>query len=510
MKELIKLDSQTIEGFAGSCLTPYFDNAVQFKDFHRELWSLCCSDERFVAICAPRRHSKSTTVTIVYTLAAMLFRNRKFAVIVSDTEAQSALFIGQIKQILGDSKDIQNMFELALNEKGEVDFIKDTTTDFIVRFKDGGMFRVVAKGAEQKLRGLLWDGGRPDLIIVDDVLNEELVASKDRRDKLRRWFYGSLIPCRSKDGVIRFVGTPMNADDILESLMPNEWARDTVIEPLKVYSKRRLSMWKTVKYKAHDETFTNILWPEMHSKEALMELRKELTQQGIPEVYSCEMLCQPVDDSVRFFKKSDLLDIREEDRKKDLSYYVSGDLAISTADKADWSVFVVGGMDSDGILQVRNVIRDRMDGLEIVQTMISLQRLYNPVAFGIEEGQISKSIGPFLTRTMIEQNTYLSVYPIRPHKTDKITRARSIQARMRAGAVRFDRGSDWYSVFEHEILQFPRGKHDDQVDGLSYLGLIIDKMQEGRTEEEIAEEIYADELGDSEDHQTGRSAVTGY
>jgi predicted phage terminase large subunit-like protein len=334
--------------------------------------------------------------------------------------------------------------------------------------------------------------------------------NKDRRDKLRRWFYGSLIPCRSKDGIIRFVGTPMNADDILESLMPNEWAADTVIEPLRIYSRRKKSMWRTIKYRAHDDTFSNILWPEMHSKEALLELRKELTDQGIPEVYSCEMLCQPVDDSIRFFKKNDLLDMHDSDRQKDLSYYVSIDLAISTHDKSDWSVFVVGGMDSDGQLYVRNVIRDRMDGLEIVQTMISLQRLYNPIAFGIEEGQISKSIGPFLNRTMMEQNVYLSVHPLRPHKTDKITRARAIQARMRAGAVKFDKSADWYPILEHEVLQFPRGKHDDQVDGLSYLGLIIDKMAEGRTESEVSEDNYKEQFEEFEDEHLGRCATTGY
>lgn len=506
----IKLDSATIEGFAGSCLTPYFDNPTPFKSFHRELWELCTSNERFVAICAPRRHSKSTTVTIVYTLATLLFRQRRYAVIVSDTESQSTLFIGQIKQILMDSKDIQEMFGIALNEKGEADFEKDTNTDFIVRFKDGGKFRVVAKGAEQKLRGLLWEGTRPDLIVVDDILNEELVMNKDRRDKLRRWFYGSLIPCRSKDGVIRFVGTPMNADDILESLMPNEWANSTVVTPLRVYSKNKNSMWKTMKYRAHSEDFSEILWPEMHSRESLLELRKELTEQGIPEVYSCEMLCNPVDDSIRFFKKGDLLDIREEDKAKELTYYVSADFAISTADKADWTVFAVGGMDSDGILQVRSIIRDRMDGLAISQTMLSLQRIYSPVAFGIEEGQISKAIGPFLNRMMMESNVYLNITPIRPHKTDKVTRARSIQARMRAGAVKFKKEGDWYPTFEHEILQFPRGKHDDQVDALSYLGLIIDKMSEGRAPEEIEEDLYNEEFEDYEDVNTGRSMTTGY
>jgi len=506
----IKLTSEVIEGFAGSCLTPYFDNPVAFKDFHRELWELCTSDERYVAICAPRRHSKSTTVTIVYLLAAILFRQRKFAVIVSDTESQSTLFLGQIKQILYDSRDIIDMFDIALNEKGEADFEKDTNTDFILKFKDGGMCRVVAKGAEQKLRGLLWDGSRPDLIVVDDILNEELVMNKDRRDKLRRWFYGSLIPCRSKDGIIRFVGTPMNADDILESLMPSEWNKNTIVEPLRVYSKRKVGMWKTIKYRAHSPDFQHILWPEMHSAQALMELRQELSDQGIPEVYSCEMLCDPVDDSIRFFKNGDLLPMRDEDRKKDLTYYIAADLAISQADKADYSVFAVGGMDSDGVLQIRNIIRDRMDGLTIAQTMISLQRIYNPIAFGVEEGQISKSIGPFLNRMMMEENTYLSLLPLKPHKTDKVSRARSIQARMRAAAVKFDKDTDWYQPLEHELLQFPRGKHDDQVDSLSYLGLIIDRMAEGRTEFELEEERYLEEVEDSDIGNVGQNEATGY
>jgi predicted phage terminase large subunit-like protein len=506
----IKLTAQIIEGFAGSCLTGFFDNAVAFKDFHRELWDMCTSDDQFVAVCAPRRHSKSTTVTIVYTLAAMLFRDKKFGVIVSDTESQSSLFLGQIKQILADSKEIQELFGLGLNEKGEVDFEKDTNTDFIVKFADGSRFRIIAKGAEQKLRGLLWDGSRPDLILIDDILNEELVMNKDRRDKLRRWFYGSLIPCRSKTGVVRFVGTPMNSDDILESLMPNERAKDTIVQPLKVSSRRKKGMWRSVKYRAHDETFANILWPEMHSEESLKQLRAELREQGIPEVYSCEMLCNPIDDSIRFFKKNDFLSINEEDRRKELTYYITSDFAISTHDKADWTVFVVAGMDKDGVIQVRNVIRDRMDGLTIVETMLALQKMYEPMGFGVEETQISKSIGPFLNKMMMETGTYINVIPLRPHKTDKITRARPIQARMRAAGVKFDKSADWYEMYENELLSFPRSKHDDCVDATSYLGLILDKMVEGRTQEEIEEEEYQEDYIETGPNLGGRSLTTGY
>lgn len=505
------LNAAMIEGFASSCLVNYFDDPSPFAWFHREWWDLCTSPEKFVAICAPRGHSKSTTITIVYTLTALLFRERKYALIVADTESQAALFLGQIKQILYDCKEIHDLFELRMKDNGDPDFEKDTETDIILSFKDGTQFRIIAKGAEQKLRGMLWSGTRPDLIVIDDLMNEELVANKERRDKLRRWVYGSLIPCRSERGIIRIVGTPMNMDDPLESLMPKEHAKDTITEPLKTYSLKKKGMWKAVKYRAHDEGMNLFLWPERKSKEDFVQLKQDFKEQGIPEVYSCEYLCNPIDDSIRFFKKSDFLPMHKEDYKREVNYYISGDFAISEKERADYTVLIVAGMDENGVLHVRNVIRERMDGLTIVETLLQLQKLYEPVAFGIEDMQVSKAIGPFLNRAMIESNIYLNVVPLSPYKSDKVTRARSIQARMRAGAVKFDKESDWWETFENELMSFPRSKHDDCVDAMSYLGLIIDRMCEGRTIDEINRDEYDEDMEESEgSNEQGRSSVTGY
>lgn len=505
----ITLDRNVMEGFVGSCLVPYFDNAVAFKEFHRELWDLCTGPEQFVAICAPRRHSKSTTITVSYTLAACLFQNSRFVLIVSDTIAQSTLFLGQIKQILEDSKHIQELFGLPTDEKGLV-YEKCTEDDIIIKFKTGEKFRIMAKGAEQKLRGLLFEGGRPDLIICDDILNEELVANKDRRDKLRRWFYGSLVPCRSKDGRIIMVGTPMNLDDILESLMPSENAKNTVVEDLKIWSTKKSGMWKTIKYRAHSPDFSSILWPEMHSKQSLQEMRSELTEQGIPEVYSCEMLCNPVDDSIRYFRKTDLLSMTEEDRKKPLTYYITADLAISLKERADYTAIVVGGMDENGQLQIRNCIRERMDGDEIVQTLITLYKIYNPMCIGIEDTQISKALGPYINRAMMESGIYMNIVPLKPHRMDKIMRARTIQARCRAGMVKFDKQADWWPTFEDEVLSFPRAKHDDTVDALSYQGILIDMMVESPTLKDIEDEEYERDKEEGGYNNTGRNSITGY
>lgn len=506
---LPKLTSEIIEGFAGSMLKKYYDNASGFANFHRELWDLCCSDDKFVAIAAPRGHAKSTIITITYTLSELLFRQSKFVLLVADTESQAALFLGQIKQILYDSTEIHHLFGLQTDEKGVV-FEKDTETDIIVKFQDQNCFRIIAKGAEQKLRGLLWQGSRPDMIVIDDILNDELVANKDRRDKLRKWIYGALIPCRSEKGKIRWVGTVMNLDDPLCSLMPREHSKSTVVEDLKVWSTKKSGMWKSVLYRAHNADYSKLLWPERKTKQFFQELKNDFIEQGMPEVYACEYLNNPVDDSIKYFRKNDFLPMSEEDRKKNKTYYITADLAISLKDRADYTAIIVGGMDSNGQLHIVNCIRERLNGDDIVSTLMALQKVYNPVAVGIEDTQISKALGPYINRTMMETGNYMNIVPLKPHRMDKIMRARAIQARMRAGGVKFDTSADWYPAFLDECMTFPRARHDDCVDALSYQGIIIDKMSEGLTQEELDDEQYEEEYRESGNSEQGRSTITGY
>ena len=109
---------------------------------------------------------------------------------------------------------------------------------------------------------------------------------------------------------------------------------------------------------------------------------------------------------------------------------------------------------------------------------------------------------------MMAENTYMSILPLSPSQ-DKKARARSIQARMRMGGVKFDKQAEWFQTLQEEAVMFGRGKHDDQVDALSYLGLIVDKMVEGPTQKEIDEDDEY-ESRDAGSSYAGQSSVTGY
>lgn len=454
-------------------------------------------------------HAKSSAITLGYGLATLLFRERKFMLLVSDTESQAAQFLGLFKAELQDNHDLIDLFGLKKNEKGLVQFIKDSETDIVVEFEDGHKFRVIAKGSEQKLRGLIWNGSRPDIIMCDDIENDELVMNKDRRDKMRKWFKNALLPSLSDRGVVRMVGTVLHMDSLLENFMPNPSERTTKQDGLRQYSTKR-SMWKAVKYKAHNEDFTQLLWPEKKNKEHFQMLYEQAKADGALDGYSQEYLNIPLDASTAFFKRSDFLIIRPDEADLPLNYYISVDLAITESEKADYSVFVVGGVDENKRLHIKNVIRERMNGLEIVETIMALQRMYDPLAIGIEDMQVSKSIGPFLREEMVKQNTYPNVHLIKHGGKDKPMRAKSIQARMRAGGVKFDKDADWYPVFEDELLTFPRGKKDDQVDAFAYLGLMLDVVVEASTRRELEEEQYLEDLRTYEQTEQGRSHLTGY
>ncbi len=504
------LTAETVEGFVATVLANNYDESTSSPQFHKELWQEACSDAQYVAIAAPRNHAKTTAGTMAYGMAMLLFRESRYLVIVSDTEGQAAMFLQNIAHELRDNELIADLFQLSKNEKGLVQFDKDTETDIIVRFQDGHRFRIVAKGAEQKLRGMNWLNQRPDLVICDDLENDELVMNKERRMKLLRWFNSSLLHILSKTGKFRVWGTILHMDSLLENLMPVESNKTCVEEHLRVRDPYQRGLWRSTKYRAHNSDFSELLWPERFNADYFKAKREEAFRNGIPDSYSQEYLNHPIDESVAYFKRSDFLPEKPEYKELNLQYYITVDLAISETETSDYSVFLVAGIDEQRRIHIVNVYRERLDGREIVDLLLRLHTIYRPEAIGIEEMQVSKAIGPFLREEMIKQDQFLTLVKLKHGGKDKITRGRSIQARMRAKTVFFDQEADWYNTFQDECIRFPRSKHDDQVDAFAYLGMLLDKMTEAPTNAELMQEEYEEEVRESQWNDSGRSRITGY
>lgn len=500
---MAELTAAHIEGFVNLFLRSRFDSPTGIPEFHRQWWEMCCSPHKFVAIAAPRGHAKSTAITHSYTLANICMRKRQFILVVSDTEQQASYFVNDLKKELQDNEDLVKVF-------GIKSFPKETETDFIVEFDDGHQIRVVGKGSEQKVRGMKWDNKRPDLIVMDDMENDEIVMNDERRLKFRNWFSGALLPCRSVTGIIRYVGTILHMDAMLERLMPKESDKRNTVTELFTRSPYQ-SQWYAVKYKAHNPDFSEVLWPTRWSEKALKAERQHYIDQGQADKYSQEYLNVPIDEANSYFKRSDFVPMQEENFRSNKVFYIGCDLAFATEHtvKGDWTVFVVGAVDEDGVLNIVEVIRERMDSVEAVSTIMELQKRYDPQYFFFEKGAMTNSVLPHLKVAQLEENRFVTI-ELFARIVDKISFAQTIRARMRSKRVRFDKRATWFLDLETECMRFPRDRHDDQVDAMAILGRGVEKFFEAPTNKELSEEAYLEDMINSDLFEQGRSQTTGY
>lgn len=482
----MSLDAKTIEGFTGSVLARGFDTPRPIPDFHREMWTMCTSDTPKVAIAAPRGHAKSTAITFSYTLTELLFRESKFAVIISATERNAAEYLGHIKRELTENEDLRAHFDVDELEQ-------DSLTSLVCKFKDGERFRVVAKGSEQKLRGMLWRGRRPDLVVCDDMEEDEQVMNKERREKFSSWFFNAVLPMLSRNGKVRVVGTILHLDSLLENLLGND-------------------AWLSKRYRAHDEEFNEILWPEMFDADFFREKRREYISMGNPGGYSQEYLNWPIDEANAMFRREDFLPMGEEDWNHNFHFYAAADFAISEKQRGDFTVIIVAAVDEANRLYIVDRIKGRFDSQEIIDEMIAVQKRYEPEIFWVETEKIDKALGPFLIDQMFKQNTFINLVKKSPTK-DKIQRAQAIAARMKAGGVKFNKSADWYDDLESNLLNVTRSGvragHDDDLDAFSYIGLGLLELTEAPTDREL----YEEEMEEAEEEASlfgGMNTVTGY
>jgi phage terminase large subunit-like protein len=487
-KKVARLSAAAVRGFSQLYLTERYDGTKPIPAVHDEWWESCCGGYPRVAIAAPRAHAKSTAITHAYALASIVLKYKKYVVIVANTEDVANDFLAGIRDELRHNEKLRDDF-------GIVSMPTDGATNCIVEFEDGHRARIRTKGAGQKVRGMIWNGTRPDLIIVDDLEDDEAVENSARRDKLKSWFMKALVPCMSRErGEIRVVGTILHNDSLLSNLMGAE-------------------SWRTRLYKAHSsfDDFSNLLWPEMWPEEELKRIRQEYIDLGDPEGYSQEYLNDPSDLQNPFFRDEDFLPMDEDDHKVPKRYYVGVDFALSDANHSDFTVMVVGGYDSEGMLHIVDERRVRTnDASVIVDDMFYLLNKWNPEYFIMEGGVIANAVTPVLKTEMRKRNKYCGLHTYTPIQ-DKRLRASSIQQRFRVGGVRYDTLAPWYEEHKHELKRFPRGKKKDRVDAIAWLGRGIDEFVEAPTKEEYAEEIYFDmyeqhlwdEAGDDHFSNTG-------
>ena len=494
----VKLNAARIEAFAGVYLSPRYDEPKPTPEFHRAMWELYCSPHKQCAFIAPRDHAKSTAGTFDFILAEVCFRVSDYVILIGSTEEKAAEQLSNISEELHENRDLRADF-------GIVGFEVDSRAEIIVTCNDGYRFRVLARGSEQRIRGTMWNGKRPNLIVCDDMEDDEQVESVDRRRKFRRWFFRAAKQALSQSGRIRVHGTILHEDSLLSKL-------------------RKMTTWRYLYYKAHAgfDDFSNLLWPERWPEELLRARRQEFIDDGDSAGYSQEFLNDPQDDGEAYLRRGDFIVMSDQDHDTAKRICVGCDFAVSKADMANRTSFTVGGADSRNIVHHVDFRVGRWNSTVSPQekttgqsgwidVMFEIDRRWNPEMFFVEGGVIWEAVKNIVFQEMQLRGHYLNIEVLNPIK-DKATRGRSFQKRHRAGANRWNDRAEGYEGAKEEMLRFTglaAARLDDQFDSCATLHLGIDTLaiveeEDFDSEEEIEMKRHTPKYNE------GRSSVTGY
>lgn len=415
---------------------------------HHQVWIEALEDESIerLLIIAPPGHAKSVWCSVVFPAWWIGKDPERSVILASNTATLAELSSVAVRDTIEQNEKYHEVFPGVVPDKAK----GWAQSEWFVRRKatDNRDPTVAAGGADGSMIGR-----RADLIIFDDPHNEKNVATKLQRDKVKRWYKRTLMSRLRPGGQVVVIMTRWHHDDL---------AADLIAEGYRVVHMPAIGFWGE----------GTALWPEEYPLEALEAKRKRMGAQLFEGMYQGRPT--PLEGALfkrswfRYFEETDThyclyppdgppqLVLKERIRK-----IQSVDLAASTKETADYFVDGTLGLTPEKDLLILDVMRDRIEGPDQPKVVSQLYRRERPECIAVEQVAYQLS---FVQRLQKEEG--LPVKGVKPDK-DKVSRAMPVAVRYENGQIYHRRNAAWLDTFESELLEFPAGSHDDQVDMLT-------------------------------------------
>jgi predicted phage terminase large subunit-like protein len=306
-------------------------------------------------------------------------------------------------------------------------------------------------------------GRRADLAIIDDpIRSREDADSQKVRDKQWDWWRFDLQTRLKPNAAVILIQTRWHEDDLAGRILREEGDRWRVI---------KLPMEATEADDPLGRRLGEPLWPEWFTS----QMRDDARRDG--RVWSSLYQQEPTPEEGDYFKAEWVVSVSAVPPRETMRIYGGSDYAV-TSQGGDYTVHAVVGLDPDDNLYLLDLWRRQAASDEWVEAWCDLVLKWEPMEWAEETGQIKSGVGPFLEKRAREKRAYC-VRTQFPTRGDKAVRAQSIRGRMAMRGLRVPSSAPWRNDLISELLRFPAGVHDDQVDALGLVGQLLDKMIAG-------------------------------
>ncbi|WP_367949280.1 phage terminase large subunit [Paenibacillus sp. AK121] len=468
-------------------------------DFHREI-SVIMDDvsnvntNDKVAVAAPRSHAKSTYLSKAFPLREIVYRKRKYEIIISETPAVSSGNLDWISMQLKHNEKLRRDFGPLLSPKQQEN-PKDNSSEFIAwEPTDSGipkmLTKVEAASTGQALRGRNWNGVRPDLIVCDDLEDiKSNAATPELRQKMRDWFAQTVVPLgdpKGKRTAFVYMGTTVHHEALLVNVLYKRSDFKSRVYRAVIEWPERMDLWEACRLVYVDRDNPNraadakalyemnreemdrgaiVLWPEAQPLWKLMTWKWD----NGTKAFNTEYMNNPVDEESMIFNPESFTYWDERDKDRDFStseydIYLGIDFAMGKT-RGDYSAVVtIARHKQSGTKYVVDAYGERVKPDEFMRVIVDKTLRYQPTAIAAE----AQAAQEFFVQKLKEA-LRAAGYPAQTRvkeihqRSRKDLRIEALLPDIESGAIQFSRK---HALLLEQFELYGTGSHDDLPDAL--------------------------------------------
>ncbi|MGA8699801.1 MAG: phage terminase large subunit, partial [Xanthobacteraceae bacterium] len=341
---------------------------------------------------------------------------------------------------------------------------KNTETEFITTERGSRL--------STSVNGVLTGRGG-NLIIIDDPMKPADAMSESARANLIEWYGGTLISRlnnKENDAII-VVMQRLHEDDLVGHLLREDgWTHLNLPAIAELDQHVEIGPGQVYARKAGD-----LLHPERESRVTLDNLKRTMGSAAFAAQYQQS----PVPpgggmiewhwfrwyDPDKWYGPKYDADIRARKRWNTFERIVmSWDTAMKATERSDYSVGTVWGVWGD-LYYLVDVIRQRLEFPALLHKVIDV---YNQWQYAADRRPeiVVEDAGSGTALVQYLRDYGIRAWPMKAN-ADKVVRMSTQSVKIEAGQVLLPRGAKWLNDFRAEVLAFPNGSYDDQIDSMS-------------------------------------------
>lgn len=478
--------------------TPH-DPIELMAPIHREFFDLCdfvneTERNARLAIAAARGHSKSGKFSNAFPLHQIVFRRRKYILIISETDSLSKKLIGWSNKQLKFNEKLREDFGPLLDVRNQQNE-KDNEEAFITTSNT----LVEASSAGKQLRGKRHGSHRPDLVIIDDPSSMNNEGTKEAREKLIGWFNSVVVPIGSKATSIVLVGTMVSNSGLLNHVLKRKDFKSSfhgavINEPsnpqlwekyCEIYSRSDDMDEPNAFYDTNKEALeegVELAWPWRWTYRALMH---EKVNMGT-KAYNSEFRNLAFSEDEQYFFPEKYgkyhytydagVPIINYDGKQyrlgELTIVGAWDIAMAKNSRSDFnSIIIVGKHESSGLIFVLDEYTTKEQPHIFIDVVLKKIEQWRTISFHVE------TINAYheFYRQLQEKARFLGlnfcrIEDVKSHKSSKEQRIESLEPILHNKTLILN---DRHTTLLDQMAQYPFG---DFVDAIDALQMAVDKI----------------------------------